>query len=311
MRIISISGDTRRGALFVVALVLIAASSPTSYAQLPAAPHEVLTAVRNSKVVPDGSDVRATISGRSVIVTKYQDSKISDKNCKIDAAIITKSITDSFPDVVAVRLLFYDKGNPFMYRCVDVQKSLIEQFGKGKIADTVMIDALTVVSGRVSVPKKQQISSLDTYIPIPGMALEERTANLMYIRKLKRLGGNADGFFQRFMTIEKDYVGQGRLEGYVKELNSLNADLVTALGSAEQRAATSSPGDAGPRRGVLYDRRRAVYARLEQLGREGKDVRDMKRIFNESVEAKVGRSGADADIDQSLTLLENRLRFMH
>jgi hypothetical protein len=298
----------------VSTLLLCLCGASGASAQIPAAQHEVLRAVKNSKVLPEGTDVRASLSGRSVVITVYQDAVTSDKNCKIDAAVITKSVTDSFPDVLVVRLLFYERKKPYVYRCVDVQKSLIDQFGKGKIADTVMIDALTVVTGKTSAPnrKETQSSGLDSYNPMPGMALEERSANLMYIRKLKRLGGNADSFFQRFMAIEKEHVGQGKFEGFASAMNSLNSDLVTAIAAAQSHNQAVGAGAAGYdlKRGELYDRRRAVYSLLEQLSRDGKNVDEMKRLFLNSVEAKVGRPESRSDMEQTLTYIENRIRYL-
>lgn len=294
----------------IIGSILIAGMAITAAAaQLPSVP-QLNRVIGDSKILDAASPFTATISGSTVILSTYKDKKTySDKNCKIDGVLLTKVIIDAYPDVQTVRVCYFDRMNRNSYRYVDVQKAIVETFGKGKLKDDILLESMNIISAQTGVAgsgSKSQ-SSLDSYEPIQGIDRNERVITLAQIRRLRDAGAPVDGFFKEFLYIEREFIAKHDVDRSTAALNKLNEDLNSAV---VRQNALLKADPLGPKQGPYYSRRYQVYQQLDVLSRKGVDVSEMKQLFREAVEDQVGRPNTDAKIDQTLTIIENRLRFI-
>lgn len=124
----------------------VLAMSMALLAVLPAfaiGPGEVSSAIKQAQFLPPGSSLNVRVDGDQVYVSTFKHSN-EDKDCKIDATLIAKSVFDLSPEGFArVTCYFYGKD---MSSCQEVSVSAgdIKSFASGAMTQEQLLASLTV-----------------------------------------------------------------------------------------------------------------------------------------------------------------------
>lgn len=279
----------------------------------------IIKLVRGAKVFEPDAQITAYVNGKEIIVVSYLNPKANDNDCKIDAVLIAKAIFDVFPPPAFsnLRVNLYDSkdATQSIYRSVIVRAGDIEVFAKGGISKEALLASLTVAHERRSgvIPRPSPRAILN--MPITGeFRKKERQTLLRDIRDLQLKNqelGREVADVDRCCTLfgaSEAFVPRQDEHGFVRAYN----DTVIALNEEQAKVnrAVTELYHKLPVAGPQYERRVAVYKRLEYLERHGKDVTQLRRIFEKDVEPRA-RMGQDSlELDVSLSTVERALNKM-
>ena len=299
----------------VVALVL-----PVAAADTPVLNNQtIIKLVRDAKVFEPDAQIIAYVNGKEIIVQSYLNPKANDDDCKIDALLIGKAIFDVFPPPAFsnVRVELYDSkdASRITYRSVIVRAGDIDVFAKGGISKEALLASLTVAHERrtdvVTRPSPRAILN----VPITSaFRKKERQDLLRDIRDLqsknqdlRREVADVDKCCRLF-GLSEACVRKEDEHGFVRAYN----DTVIAVNEEQAKVnrAITELNHKLPVNGPQYERRVAVYRRLAYLEQHGKNVTQLRRIFENYIERQASLGQDSLELDTTLSTIERALSKM-
>jgi hypothetical protein len=112
---------------------------------------EIITAIEKAKILAPGISVNADVYKEQVSVSTYRNAKANDDDCKIEAAMIGKTVLDLAPhDISRVTVYFFSMANPSQYKEVAVTAGDVKAFGAGETNEKQLISSLKLVEPQMS-----------------------------------------------------------------------------------------------------------------------------------------------------------------
>jgi hypothetical protein len=307
--------------LFPIFLLFVTASAPTS-AKISAS--EVSAIVEDSKVLGSDTEVRSEVldNEREVDITTVRNPKATDRDCKIDAALIARKVIDAYPCAIAkVKVVFFDRSNTNKYRQVTVHEADVKAFANRQIGQDSLLSGIELVNGRVNpVARLKGLSYKEisgTLEVIPGAYRQERAQLLSEITALKSKGAGAGPLLAQFFRIE-DKVRQGDQDGVASRLKVLQdkvKEQAEHFSKVEPEGSVASPrgddlvlqplGELAPAEGLMYNRRLRAARKVAELRDTGKPVNRYLRLLGEF--EGLAASGNRATLNTKLGKLEQML----
>ncbi len=109
----------------------------------------LIKAITNANIVAPGYKLNAVIfpSNHEVVVSTYTNAASKDvvTDCKVDALLIARKVTETAAQTVRVKVRFYDI-NQTSYREVVVTKPEISAFATGAVKKDELLNSLEVVT---------------------------------------------------------------------------------------------------------------------------------------------------------------------
>ena len=206
---------------------------------------EMVAILRNAKVVNPQYPLRASMNEHEGIVTTQRNPKATDKDCKIDAVLMAKTLMDSYPgEILRVKVLFsdYDKQT---CSAIKITKGDVESYGSGTIKQDEFLESLEVSTFKENdSPFGTQAGQSLSIAVVPGFLQDKRLVLLSRIEALEHKGTNTKAFMQYFQQIE-DLVKQGDEKQTLTMIQSLSRSL------DDQEALRQQVNSAGLRQEVL------------------------------------------------------------
>ena len=119
---------------------------------------DIVKAITSANIVAPGYKLNAAIfpSAHEVVVSTYTNAASKDvaTDCKVDALLIAKRVTETSTQTVRVKVRFYDL-NQTSYREVDVTKPEISAFAAGAVKKDELLSSLEVVTVNTAGQKEQ------------------------------------------------------------------------------------------------------------------------------------------------------------
>jgi len=147
----------RKALALLSATALVVAPLVTTSAALAAAETislskpEVINAIEAAKVLAPGISVNADVYRDQVSVSTYRNARANDNDCKIEAAMIAKTVLDLAPkEISRVMIYFFSMANPTQYREVAVTAGDIKAFSAGQTDEKQLISSLKLVEPPMS-----------------------------------------------------------------------------------------------------------------------------------------------------------------
>lgn len=176
-----------------------------------------------AKILLPGSRFVVNTGDIEVTVSKFvtDGSKDPDKDCKIEAVMIAKTIMDADATVKRVKTQFYDRGNPTEFRSVSVGIGDVKAFGSGAISGEDLMKSLELNKGSnpnpplkldnpgtpgsdgQSSPKLSSSEQDSNLIVADGPMPDERKKLLGRISRLKAENVNTSPYESYFAQIEE------------------------------------------------------------------------------------------------------------
>lgn len=292
-------------------ILLCGAASTDVLARMPDSTNEVVRIVKKSGFLPANSRVSARLArDNTIIVSTYSKPTNSDKNLIIDSVLISKSIIDEFADVNSIRCIFYNPYNVKSYRHVTVPRNIVLKYGKGELSKTQLIESLTLGRSQIRTKHSAYNSNLSSYVPKEEMLQTQRGMMLVKMRQLKNAGRDTTQFFKQFMEIEKNYVAKGKRNEANKYLASLDKNLDTAIRETQLKINLKHSQQKKLAGGMYVERRNFVLDKINQLASNGKDVSNLMKVYDQTVTPYVNNPKKMRELDQALSILEHKLKYM-
>jgi hypothetical protein len=210
--------------LIPTAIIACCTLLPAS-AQQTATPTEMVAILRNAKVVNPQYPLRANLNEHEAVVTTQRNPKATDKDCKIDAVIMAKTLVDTFPgEILRVKVLFSDYDKQTCSE-IKISKGDVESYGSGTIKQDEFLDSLEVQTFKendspfdVNAGKSLSVGAA------PGFLQDKRLVLFSRIEALEQKGTNVKAFREYFQQIE-DLVKKGDETQAATMIDSLSSSL--------------------------------------------------------------------------------------
>lgn len=106
---------------------------------------EVITAIEKAKILDPSIRVNAQVSKDVVWVATYKNPKANDRDCKIEAVLLAKTIMDLAPgEVPRVEVRFHSQTALSKFRQVDVTAGDVKAFATGSLSENELIASITI-----------------------------------------------------------------------------------------------------------------------------------------------------------------------
>lgn len=259
----------------------------------------VIKLVRSANIVPPTTAIQAQIAGKEIIVSTYVNAHANDTDCKIDAVLLAKKIFAVSKSANDVRLIFYETDNPSgrTYRSIIVRAGDIDVFSKGEISKEALMASITVA---------HENRPLKT-----GFKFQERQDLLNQIKELQAKNADIGG---KAANVEKCYclyrLSENALSNgdHPQFLRAFN-DTVVAVNQEQEKVnyVVRKLNSSSPVKGPQYERRIAIYQQLDKLEKQGKNITQLRRIFEKDIEPLARRGQDSLELQVTLLTLERAL----
>ncbi len=172
--------------------------------------------IEASGVVRPGERISLGGKDDEVIVHKYRakDSTDTEKDCKIEAVLISKAVMDADNSVKKVKTRFFEPLNPSMYSEVLVGLSAIKAYATGVITQEDLLASLELNSGveksqspqsitKAAPSNESKVDHIDLTGVVDGPLKDERAKLLSQIKQLHDLNVNTKAYTEQFSTMEE------------------------------------------------------------------------------------------------------------
>ena len=173
-----------------------------------------------AKILPTKDKFVLTSQGDEAIISKFkiERSKNPDRDSKIEAVLLAKTIMDSDPSIKKVRTRFFDKNNTSAFNSVTVRIGDIKSFAAGSISQDDLLGSLDQVPGTdtsagmtsllpsATLPtESSKPSEPETNLPAvaEGPLADQRKALRNRINQLQKGGVNTSAYESYFASIEE------------------------------------------------------------------------------------------------------------
>jgi len=163
---------------------------------------EIVALLRNARVVAADYPLRANITGHEAIVTTKRNPAAKDKDCKIDAVMIAKTLMEAISELLRVKVLFSDYEQQ-QYTEVSLSKGDIASYGAGKLGQNDFLDSLAISTFKENVSPFAVRGGEGTSTGVSAGPLQDKRLLLLSrIESLRQKGTNVKTYLEYFQTIE-------------------------------------------------------------------------------------------------------------
>ncbi|MBX9695349.1 MAG: hypothetical protein K2Z81_23385, partial [Cyanobacteria bacterium] len=113
----------------------------------------VSRAISKAGVLAPGTQVKVKLSGEQASVSTFRDKRASDKDSKIEALIIGKTVLElPGSNITSVTTYFYDSNTPSQYKAVTIRSSDVKAFGAGQVSQDELLSSISIRDGQIQDP---------------------------------------------------------------------------------------------------------------------------------------------------------------
>lgn len=234
----------RSGRALLLVVILYLTHSPAACAdEAKVLPAELVTVVRNAKIIKEEYPLRASLNNHEAILTTQRAKGTSDNDCKIDALFMAKALMQAFPqEVLRVKVLFSDYDNQ-SYSQIQVSKGDVTAFGSGQISQQDLLNSVELTKFKEDVslfaPRGDQSDNVSI---TPGFMQDKRLLLLSRIESLKQRGTNVKVYEDYFQKIE-NLVRDGNEDDAKTAIDTLSRGLTDQEKALEDASVISMQRD--------------------------------------------------------------------
>lgn len=139
---------------------------------------DVVSAIDKSKILDASIRVNAQVTPGVVYVSTYKNPKANDKDCKIEAVLLAKTVMELDANVPRVEIRFYNQNALSRYKKISVSAGDVKAFASGTMSEEQLINSLVL----------NEEETTD-----PGARLTSHLQENEYVRKKKEVSSKIDG----------------------------------------------------------------------------------------------------------------------
>jgi hypothetical protein len=145
----------RKTAIFL-SVCLLALNGPAYSAEAALTKNEVISAIDKARILGPGISVNAESVKEGVLVSTYRNLRATDDDCKIEAALIAKTVMELRKKGISrVTIYFFSTANPLEFREVAVTAGDIKAFAAGQTDEKQLIASLKLTEPQSTFLERQ------------------------------------------------------------------------------------------------------------------------------------------------------------
>lgn len=323
--------ETRKARLIGVATAMSMLLSSAAACFAAVSQDEAAKAISKAAILAPGTDVKVRVGGDSVAVSTFRNRNANDKDTKIEALLVAKTIFDMPGNSASsVTTYFYNSMQPNQFRSVAVKTSDVKAFESGSMGQDELLKSLAISAGSIKDPaaiietklmmaaaSRRDMNIVDkgeeVEIACKMPALSDGEYKLEAYRMASAATGLADQgektkrvrvmFFDPAVkgSFKEITIAMANLDAIKRQLDSAFSTLVVTKGEARVLAKEIEP-EAGP----LLTERTALLNRIKGLEDKGVGVAPFIVAFG-GIETKAGSGAKDEELQGDIKRLSESL----
>ena len=160
---------------------------------------DVVNAIEKAKILAPTIRLNAKVGADEVMVATYKNPKAADKDCKIEAVFIAKTVMDLAPgEVPRVTVYFYSSSSLSNYKEVAVTAGDVKAFASGSLSQDELLASIRVKEGSISDPKRR----LEEYMTEAGSRRRSKISTVIKGDEVLVSTGRDTGLNERNLKFE-------------------------------------------------------------------------------------------------------------
>lgn len=323
--------ETRKARLIGVATAMSMLLSSAAACFAAVSQDEAAKAINKAAILAPGTDVKVRVGGDSVAVSTFRNKNANDKDTKIEALLIAKTIFDMQGNTASsVTTYFYNNMQPTQFRSVSVKTSDVKAFESGSMGQDELLKSLAIRADTIKDPAAMIETKLmmaagarrdmnivdkgeEVEISCKMPALSDGEYKLEAFRMASAATGLADQgektkrvrvmFFDPAVkgSFKEITIAMANLDSIKKQLDTAFSTLAVTKGEARILAREIEP-EAGP----LLAERTTLLNRIKGLEDKGVGVAPFIVAYG-AIETKAGAGATDEDLQADIKRLGSSL----
>lgn len=117
---------------------------------------DIVNAIEKAGILAPTITVNARLSKEEVELATFQNPKATEKDCKIEAVLLAKTVMDLSPDqIFRVTVYFYGSNSLASYKSVTITSGDVRAFAVGSIGQEQLLQSLKLKEDRLTDPNKR------------------------------------------------------------------------------------------------------------------------------------------------------------
>lgn len=293
--------------MFCSATLFVGAFSLTDILPAQAATSSQLSKViQNARILAPGTQVKVKIAKDKASISTFRNRKANDKDCKIEAVLIGKTIFEQESNQVnSITVYFYNSRNPSQYKSVSVTKGDVAAFGTGQVSKSELLSSIQIKQGGISDPATaienqlmltaaskradvQIVMGADEINVTTSIARNAPQRELKYeALRIAEIAMAKAGDTSAIKRVKVSFFSPGRkgkfkqITVFTSQMAKMNERLLAALGSMQIVKSTSiaSAKDLDAESGPLKEKRAKLIASIQELEKSGVGVAPFVKAY--------------------------------
>lgn len=122
---------------------------------------DIINAIDKGKILAPSIRVNAQVRPDVVYISTYKNLKANDRDCKIEAVLLAKTVMDLAPEIPRVEVRFYEQTSLNRFKQISVSAGDVKAFAGGTIKEDQLLNGLVLKQEETTDPNAKLSSHLE------------------------------------------------------------------------------------------------------------------------------------------------------
>lgn len=193
---------------------------------------EIVSAIEKAKILAPTIRMNARVGKDEVEVSTYKNPKAEDKDCKIEAVLIAKTVMELAPgDVPRVIVYFYSSNSLSRFKQVAVTAGDVKAFGSGPMSQDELLRSISIREDFINDPGKRVAS----YLSEGQYQRPKRVSTVLKGDKIELTTALDSSLSEKLLKLEALKLGEQALEAAPSEFKTVDVNFQDASAAKEHK----------------------------------------------------------------------------
>lgn len=318
--------DLARKASFLTLATAISVLLVQTPASAAVSADKVTQTINKAKILAPGTQIKVRVQGEQASISTFRNERADDKDSKIDALLIGKTIFDiPGSGITNVVVYFYSTRAANEYKAVTIRTGDVKSFDAGQMSQDELLSSIDIKTGKVqdaatAIESRMMLSAaarrdfqtvdrgdeIEVSCKMPPLSDDEYKFEAYRIASTALDFGGDNASAKRVKVTFFDPTEKGKYKQVIISLSNMQTiqkQVASAFNSMQINAGVSklTARDVEPSEGPLLTERTALLARIQGLEDKGVGVAPFVQAY-QGLDAKVGQLPAP-ELQKEITRL--------
>ncbi len=318
--------DRRSKGIALSTLISLSISFVGAKAAMAITPDALAQVIYKAKILAPGTQLRIHIKGEQALISSFRNERANDKDCKIEALIVGKTVFDAEPSITSVTYYFFNNRAPNEYKAATIRTTDVKAFEGGAVNQDTLLSTIDLKAGKVqdavtALESRMMLAAaarrdvqvvdkgedIDVTCKMPQLSDDEyRLEAYKIAESALRFGGNTSAKRVRVMFFSpSDRMKFKQVTVSAANLSNIETQIASALRPLDLREeqARLMAKDVEPADGPLMAERSRLLRSIQELEDKGVGVGPFIRAY-QAIDEKAA-SGDDSTLPQEIKQLSD------